>query len=49
MEGKASDPAAWPQPFTIDGSNTMDLVEFEPGHFVRADPSRAQSITAAAS
>ncbi|MBT3172468.1 MAG: ABC transporter ATP-binding protein, partial [Rhodospirillaceae bacterium] len=49
MEGKASNPAAWPAPFTIDGSATLGLVEFEPGHFVRADPAKAQGITAAAS
>ena len=49
MEGKASQPAAWPQPFTIDGTGTLDLVEFEPEHFVRADPVRAKGITAAAS
>jgi len=49
MEGKASLPAAWPQPFTIDGTGTLDLVEFEPGHFVRADPARAEGITAKAS
>ncbi|HIM46950.1 MAG TPA: ABC transporter ATP-binding protein [Alphaproteobacteria bacterium] len=49
MEGKASLPAAWPQPFTIAGTGTLDLVEFEPEHFVRADPVRAKGITAAAS
>jgi peptide/nickel transport system ATP-binding protein len=49
MEGKASIPSAWPQPFTIDGQGTLDLVEFEPGHFVRSNPSLAQGITAAAS
>jgi peptide/nickel transport system ATP-binding protein len=49
MEDKASLPAAWPQPFTIDGSGTLELVEIEPGHFVRADPARMQGITAAAS
>ena len=49
MEGKASQPAAWPQPFTIDGSATLDLVEFEPGHYVRADPSRADGVAATAS
>ena len=46
MEGKASSPAAWPQPFTIDGSSSLGLVEFEPGHFVRADPARAAGISA---
>ena len=40
--------AAWPQPFTIDGSGGLDLVEFEPGHFLRVDPARAADISAAA-
>ncbi|MFP6777719.1 MAG: ABC transporter ATP-binding protein, partial [Alphaproteobacteria bacterium] len=49
MEGKASSPAAWPQPFTIDGTGSLDLIEFEPDHFVRADPARSASISATAS
>ena len=39
MEGKASLPAAWPAPFTVDGMGDTRLVEAERGHFVRADPS----------
>ena len=39
MEGRASLPAAWPAPFTADGSGRTQLVEAEAGHFVRADPS----------
>jgi len=39
MAGKASIPAAWPKPFTIDESSTPELVEIEPGHFVRAESS----------
>ena len=35
MAGKASVPAAWPAPYTIDGEQTLDLVEVEPEHFVR--------------
>ena len=38
MEGRASDPAAWPAPFTIDGSAAVALVELGDGHSVRADP-----------
>ncbi len=39
MEGKASLPAAWPAPFTVDGTGHAVLVEIDAGHFVRADPS----------
>jgi len=38
MEGRASLPAAWPAPFTADGSGRTQLIEAEAGHFVRADP-----------
>ena len=40
MEGRASDPAAWPAPFTIDGSSSPRLIELSDGHFVRSDPDR---------
>lgn len=36
MEGRASNPAAWPDPFTIDGARRPDLIEVAPGHLVRA-------------
>jgi len=36
MAGKASDPSAWPAPFTIAGGATPGMVEIAPGHFVRA-------------
>ncbi|MCK6442727.1 ABC transporter ATP-binding protein [Elstera cyanobacteriorum] len=36
MEGRASNPAAWPDPFTIDGNRSPGLVEIAPGHLVRA-------------
>ena len=36
MHGRASDPAAWPAPFTIDGSQRMTMVDLGGGHFVRA-------------
>jgi peptide/nickel transport system ATP-binding protein len=35
MEGKASDPKAWPFPFTDDGSRPVLWTEVEPGHFAR--------------
>jgi peptide/nickel transport system ATP-binding protein len=38
MEGRASIPAAWPEPFTIDGHGHAKLVEVDAGHFVRVDP-----------
>ena len=36
MAGRASDPAAWPEPFTIDQDRRPELIEAEAGHFVRA-------------
>jgi len=36
MDGRASDPAAWPAPFTVDGRTETHMVEIEEGHFVRA-------------
>jgi peptide/nickel transport system ATP-binding protein len=36
MEGKASDPAAWPAPFTLDGQTAADMIDAGDGHFVRA-------------
>ncbi|MET1028011.1 MAG: ABC transporter ATP-binding protein [Dongiaceae bacterium] len=36
MEGKASLPAAWPAPFTIDETHRPGLVEIATGHWVRA-------------
>jgi peptide/nickel transport system ATP-binding protein len=39
MEGRASDPAAWPAPFTVNGSANLAFVDLGGGHFVRADPS----------
>ena len=36
MAGRASQPAAWPAPFTIDGSAKLKLIEVDRGHYVRA-------------
>jgi peptide/nickel transport system ATP-binding protein len=36
MEDKASDPAAWPEPFRRHRDNPPRLVEVAPGHFVEA-------------
>ena len=38
MDGRASNPAAWPAPFTVDDSHAPGFVELGDGHFVRADP-----------
>jgi peptide/nickel transport system ATP-binding protein len=35
MEGKASDPSAWPEPFCDTGRNHLFWTETSPGHFVR--------------
>jgi len=35
MEGKASDPTAWPEPFRDSGGGEVLWTETEPGHFVR--------------
>jgi peptide/nickel transport system ATP-binding protein len=36
MEGKASNPAAWPTPFTLNGQGKVGMVDLGNGHFVRA-------------
>jgi peptide/nickel transport system ATP-binding protein len=36
MEGKASNPAAWPPPFRRDGASRPELLELGDGHFVQA-------------
>jgi peptide/nickel transport system ATP-binding protein len=36
MEGKASVPGAWPQPFRIDGAAPTDMIDIGGKHFVRA-------------
>ena len=36
MEGKTSIPSSWPEPFTIDNKSSPELIELEPGHYVRA-------------
>jgi peptide/nickel transport system ATP-binding protein len=44
MEGRASDPAAWPAPFTIDPANNdrrVGLIDLGDDHYVRADLSVA--------
>ncbi|MBM3597806.1 MAG: ABC transporter ATP-binding protein [Alphaproteobacteria bacterium] len=38
LDGKASVPAAWAAPFTVDGVRRPTLLDIGGGHFVRADP-----------
>ncbi len=35
MEGKASNPTVWPEPFRDDGRTPLFWTEVEPGHYVR--------------
>ena len=37
MQGKASDPTAWPAPYTLDGTNSVDMIDLGNGHYVRAE------------
>jgi oligopeptide transport system ATP-binding protein len=46
MEGKASDPAAWPPPFRFDREHRPSLIDVGGGHFVQA--SKPPSILVAA-
>ena len=39
MEGKASNPAAWPEPFCIDHGAKLEMQDLGNGHFVRAHSS----------
>lgn len=36
MEGKASNPAAWPAPFNVDGTARLEMLDLGDEHFVRA-------------
>lgn len=38
MEGKASIPSEWPEPFTIADGREMKLIDLGEEHYVRADP-----------
>ena len=41
MEGKVSNPAEWPEPFTVTRDRRPGLVEVAPGHTVRASGEQA--------
>jgi len=36
MQGMASDPRAWPEPFRLDGRAGVDMIHLGDGHYVRA-------------
>ncbi len=38
MDGRMSEPAAWPDPFTDNGSSPLDFIEIADDHFVLAAP-----------
>jgi peptide/nickel transport system ATP-binding protein len=44
MEGKASIPANWPAPFTIDGTTHARMVHLGDGHYVRADEGQLSEV-----
>jgi peptide/nickel transport system ATP-binding protein len=47
MEGKASNPAAWPEPFRLDGKKHTGMIDVGGGHFVRASENANASELAA--
>ena len=44
MEGRASDPLAWPEPFRRHPGAPLQLFEVEPGHFVEATARPASAM-----
>ena len=42
MAGRASEPAAWPAPYTIEADQPSHLVEIRPGHWVRQSGAAAE-------
>ncbi|HUN49707.1 MAG TPA: hypothetical protein VMU42_01260, partial [Candidatus Sulfotelmatobacter sp.] len=44
MEGKASIPANWPMPFTIDGTTQPRMIHLGEGHYVRANEDRLSEV-----
>ena len=47
MEGKASNPAAWPEPFRIDANKHTGMIDVGGAHFVRASENANASELAA--
>ena len=44
MEGRASEPGFWPEPFTVVPGKALDMIELGEGHYVRADPAAAGGL-----
>jgi peptide/nickel transport system ATP-binding protein len=42
MEGRASQPEAWPYPFALDGATDPTMIDLGGGHYVRADKNANQ-------
>ena len=46
MEGKASEPTAWPSPFNAGDNGKLPLIELGGGHMVRAQSSANLGVAA---
>jgi peptide/nickel transport system ATP-binding protein len=46
IDGRASEPANWPAPYTIGVNHHLELVDLGGGHYVRADPTMLASMAA---
>ena len=46
MTGKASDPSAWPAPFSTPDGGSLELIDAGGDHFIRADPAIGLQATA---
>ncbi|MEO3427875.1 ABC transporter ATP-binding protein [Pelagibius sp. CAU 1746] len=44
MQGRASEPAAWPEPFRISGDSRLAMIELGEGHFVRAQEEASEEL-----
>ncbi|MPZ09046.1 MAG: dipeptide ABC transporter ATP-binding protein [Kiloniellaceae bacterium] len=44
MEGRASQPDAWPEPFRIDGEGHLSMIDLGGGHWVRASDTGAAQL-----
>ncbi len=45
MEGRASNPSQWPEPFRINGSSRLTMVDLGGGHWVRAADDSAEQLS----
>ncbi|HMA13749.1 MAG TPA: ABC transporter ATP-binding protein, partial [Kiloniellaceae bacterium] len=44
MEGRASDPSAWPEPFRITAERRLTMIDLGGGHWVRAAEDGAERL-----